>query len=145
MFFSSLLFSSLFPPIHDTIRTPTLTPPVQAALHKPTRRQGSRPQQPVPSFAPTKLRPPNPVPYITPPSSMTLYSMTAHQHPVYGYTDPDFDYKSEIENITTTALSGHKKGSTQCHVKRGHHRKWSRFCAAGGLRTVRDDHDANSG
>ena len=72
-----------------------------------------------------------------------MYSMTAHEHPVYGYTDPDFDYKAETEQIRTAAMSGHNKGSTR--VERGQHRKWIRFCTTRGLRTVRDDHEANSG
>ena len=115
-------------------------PSVQAALLKPAHTQGPR-QLPGPSFAHTQPLLPDPLPYVTPASSM--HSLAAHEHPVYGYTDPDFDYKSEIACIRTTALSGHNKGSSR--VERGHHRKWLRFCSKRGLRTVRDDHEANSG
>ena len=116
-------------------------PPVQAHRHKPTHTQGPRLQRPGPSFAATQPTLPTPLPFVTPPSSMD--NLAAHEHPVYGYTDPDFDYKSEISSIRTAALTGHNKGSTR--VERGHHRKWLRFCAARGLRSVRDDHEANGG
>ena len=51
--------------------------------------------------------------------------------------------QNSIKSGLLCALSGHNRGSTR--VKRGHHKEWIRFCAARGLGSVRDDHEANGG
>ena len=80
-----------------------------------------------------------PIPYITQPA----IDWHAHEDPVYGFTDPSFDYKAEISLIRNTSLAGYKASTTS--VEKGHHKKWQQFCDARGLRTIRDDFDSNSG
>ena len=61
---------------------------------------------------------PNVVPYC----SNSAPDWSAQQHPVYGYTNPDFDYKSEVTRIHNTVQRGYKITTTS--VEKGHQKKW---------------------
>ena len=104
---------------------------------KPALRQPASQRSAVPKRALLD----KPIPFISQP--ITAYDFTAHEHPVYGYTNPDFDYRSEISFIRDTAQQGYNAGTTR--VEKGHHKKWMAFCSVRGLRHIRDDHEANSG
>lgn len=69
--------------------------------------------------------------------------LAAHHHPVYGYTNPDFNLTSEIEVVRTEAQAGFNARTTK--VDRGHWKKWKKFALLRGLRLWRDDVDANGG
>jgi hypothetical protein len=70
--------------------------------------------------------------------------LSAHQDPVYGYTNPDFDITAELNIVRRETAEGWTQSTTK--LENGHLKKyWTPFCEERGLRLWRDDHDANSG
>ena len=62
---------------------------------------------------------------------------------MYGYTNTDFDYQSEVHLVRDIAMHSYKEGTTRAEM--GHLKYWHSFCSIRGLRHWRDDRDANSG
>ena len=67
----------------------------------------------------------------------------AHEDPVYGYTNTDFDYRSEVHLVRDIAMHSYKEGTTRAEM--GHLKYWHSFCSIRGLHHWCDDRDANSG
>ena len=126
-------------------------------LQKPSKqrkvKKRSAVQQGQPSSSVEAVRPSVPLSYLDPSKlkrkrlSVGFVSSAAtwdaHQHPLYGYTDTDFDYQAEVHLVWDVAMHSYKAGTTRTEM--GHLKYWHSFCSIRGLRHWRDDRDANSG
>jgi hypothetical protein len=124
--------------IVKTSTSPTKAPRTPTKQHSPARATVSAARKL--SLA-TPAKPTPLLPYISQPVS--AYDFSAHEDPVYGYTNHNFDYQAEISLIRGTSQQGYNAGTSK--VDKGHHKKWMSFCTTRGLRHIRDDHEANSG
>ena len=100
-------------------------------------KKGSTVQQGQPSSSVEVVRPSAPLSYLDPSKlkrkrlSVGFVSSAAtwdvHQHPVYGYTNTDFDYQSEVHLVRDIAMHSYKEGTTCAEM--GHLKYWHSFCS----------------
>ena len=120
---------------------------------KVKKRSLSTVKQGQPSSSVESMQRPAPVPHLDPSKlkrkrlSVGLVSSEAtwdaHQHPVHGYTNTDFDYQGEVHLVRDVAMHSYKEGTTRAEM--GHLKYWHSFYSVRGLRHWCNDRDANSG
>ena len=108
-------------------------------LQKPSKqrkvKKRSKGQQSQPSSSVASTHPPAPVSYLDSSKlkrkrlSVGFVSseatQDAHQHPVYGYANTDFDYQEEVHLVRDVAMHSYKEGTTRAEM--GHLKHWHSF------------------